>query len=181
MQERVDSGLQWFIDDIYAPVLKGLVRFRYITLSVFSIILLITAALCFFRTYSKCYGSPSKRLLFVCHLEFPPGTPFETVDHHVLRLTHIANEIRSELNIEFGIGSSNGVRDSFQHTISQIDENMGWVDIELAVDERVRSRVDDIKKRWQERSVRFLLMRRFLSRLSGHEISVCPRRFCKSD
>lgn len=151
IQERVDSGLQWFINHIYIPVLRTLVHFRYITLSVFSIILLITGACVFSDRIPSVMDAQVNDYYLLGQLEFPPGTPFETVDHHVLRLTHIANEIREELNIELGMGSSNGIRDSFQHTISQIDENMGWVDIELAVDERVRSRVDDIKKRWQER------------------------------
>lgn len=151
VQERVDSGLQWFIDCVYAPLLKVLLRFRYITLSMFSIILLITAALVFSGRIHSVMEAPVNDYYLFAILQLPPGTPFEEVDYQVMRLERIANEMRAELNTEFGIGASTQLKDSFQHIIAVSDDNSGFVDIEIAIDERIRSRMDEIKRQWQER------------------------------
>ncbi|SDW37538.1 efflux RND transporter permease subunit [Nitrosomonas communis] len=151
VQDRVDSGLQWFIDDVYAPLLKGLVRFRYITLSVFAVILLITAALVFSGRIQSVMEAPVNDYYLFAILQLPPGTPFEEVDYQIMRLERIANEMRSELNTEFGIDESTKLKDSFQHIIAVSDDNTGFVDIEIAIDERIRSRMEIMKRQWQER------------------------------
>ncbi len=151
VQERVDRGLQWFIDGVYAPLLKVLLRFRYITLSMFSIILLITAALVFSGRIHSVMEAPVNDYYLFAILQLPPGIPFEEVDYQVMRLERIANEMRAELNTELGIDASTQLKDSFQHIIAVSDDNSGFVDIEIAIDERVRSRMDSIKRQWQER------------------------------
>ncbi|SFM28361.1 efflux RND transporter permease subunit [Nitrosomonas communis] len=151
IQERVDTGLQWFIDCVYVPVLRSLIRFRYITLSVFYIILLITGALVFSGRIHSVMEAPVNDYYMIAILQLPPGTPFEEVNYQVMRLERIANEIRSELNTELGIDTTTKVKDSFQHIIAIVDDNSGFVDIEIAIDERIRSRMDIIQKQWQER------------------------------
>lgn len=47
IQTKVDAALRGFIKNVYIPVLKTTLRFRYIALSVFVILLLITWALVF--------------------------------------------------------------------------------------------------------------------------------------
>lgn len=150
IQERVDAGLQWFIDCVYIPVLKSLLRFRYITLSVFSIVLLITGALVFSGRIHSVMEAPVNDYYLFAILQLPAGTPFEEVDHQIMRLEQIANAIRLELNTELGFGASGKLKDSFQHIIAVADDNSGFVDIEIAIDERIRSRVDNIKRQWQE-------------------------------
>ncbi|MBP6366306.1 MAG: efflux RND transporter permease subunit [Nitrosomonas sp.] len=151
IQERVDAGLQWLIDDMYIPVLKSLLRFRYITLSVFSIVLIITGALVFSGRIHSVMEAPVNDYYLFAILQLPAGTPFEEANHQMMRLEHIANEIRIELNTELGLGASDKLKDSFQHIIAVIDDNSGFVDIEIAIDERIRSRVDSIKRQWQAR------------------------------
>lgn len=151
IQDRVDGGLQWFIDCVYIPVLKSLLRFRYITLSVFSIVLIITGALVFSGRIHSVMEAPVNDYYLFAILQLPAGTPLEEVNHQIMRLEHIANEIRLELNTELGLGTSDKLKDSFQHIIAVIDDNSGFVDIEISIDERIRSRVDSIKRQWQER------------------------------
>ncbi|PXW81613.1 multidrug efflux pump subunit AcrB [Nitrosomonas sp. Nm84] len=151
IQERVDAGLQWLIDDVYIPVLKSLLRFRYITLSVFSIVLIITGALVFSGRIHSVMEAPVNDYYLFAILQLPAGTPFEETNHQMMRLEHIASEIRVELNTELGFGTSDKLKDSFQHIIAVIDDNSSFVDIEIAIDERIRSRVDSIKRQWQER------------------------------
>ena len=151
IQARVDAGLQWFIDCVYIPVLKSLLRFRYITLSVFSIVLIITGALVFSGRIHSVMEAPVNDYYLFAILQLPAGTPFEEVDHQIMRLEQIANAIRLELNTELGLGTSDKLKDSFQHIIAVADDNSGFVDIEIAIDERIRSRVDNIQRQWQER------------------------------
>lgn len=151
IQDRVDGGLQWFIDCVYIPVLKSLLRFRYITLSAFSIVLIITGALVFSGRIHSVMEAPVNDYYLFAILQLPAGTPLEEVNHQIMRLEHIANEIRLELNTELGLGTSDKLKDSFQHIIAVIDDNSGFVDIEISIDERIRSKVDSIKRQWQER------------------------------
>ncbi len=150
-REKVDIGLRRFLKSTYVPLLKSLLRFRYVTLSVFVITLLITSALVFSGRIHSAIDAPVNDYYLFSILQFPPGTPFKEVDYHVLRMEQIANEIRSELNTELGITESTQLKDSFQHVVAVIDDNSGFVDIEIAIDERIRSRIDFIKKQWQER------------------------------
>ncbi|MDP3664113.1 MAG: efflux RND transporter permease subunit [Nitrosomonas sp.] len=151
IQERVDAGLKWFINHVYLPVLQKLLHLRYITLVGFIVMLVITGSLVMTGRIPTTLEAQVNDYYLVAKLEYPPGTPFAEIKHQVLRLEQIANEIRAELNAELGLHASDGkLGDSVQHLISIMEENGGTVDIEIAIDERIRSRVDEIKKRWQE-------------------------------
>jgi multidrug efflux pump subunit AcrB len=151
LRKKVDAKLHWMIKRGYIPLLTILLRFRYITVSVFAIALLVTTALVFSGRIHSVMDAPVNDYYLFAVLELPPGTPFEEVNYQLMRLENIANEIRSELNAELGIDSSTTLTDSFQHIISVSDDNSGFVDIEIAIDERIRSRMDSIKMQWQER------------------------------
>ncbi len=148
---RVDAALQWFVNSVYIPVLKRLLYFRYITLSMFAVILLMAVALVSSGRIQSVMDAPVNDYYLFAILQFVPGTPFEEVNAHVLRLERIANDIRAELNAELGLGTAGKLQDSFQHIISVSEDNTVFVDIEIAIDERIRSRMDSIKQQWEER------------------------------
>ncbi|MBP6057485.1 MAG: efflux RND transporter permease subunit [Nitrosomonas sp.] len=151
VQERIDAGLQWFINQVYLPVLQKLLHLRYITLAGFIVILIITCSLVMSGRIPSVMEAQVNDYYLLAKLEYPPGTPFAEIEHQTMRLEHIANKIRAELNTELGLNAANGgLRDSFQHLISITDENGSMVDIEIAIDERIRGRMDEIKKRWQD-------------------------------
>ncbi|UJP05484.1 MAG: efflux RND transporter permease subunit [Nitrosomonas sp.] len=147
----VDRGLHRLIDGVYVPVLKRLLRLRYITLTVFGIALLLTGALVFSGRVQSVMDAPVNDYYLFAFLQMEPGTPFAELDRQVGRLEHIANEMRHELNAELGISGGAKLPDSFQHIIAVSDDHNGFVDIEIAIDERVRARMDRIKQQWQER------------------------------
>jgi len=152
IQERIDAGLQRFINHIYIPTLLVLLRLRYITLTGFAVALLIVGALVLSGRVPSVMDAEVNEYYLLAQIEFPPGTALEQVDHQVKRLEEIAQQIRAELNAELGISAlEGGSGDSFQHIISILDENVGMVDIEIAIDERIRARMNEIKKRWQDR------------------------------
>lgn len=151
LREKVDAGLQRLINRVYIPVLKKLLRFRYITLSVFAIILLIASALVFSGRVQSVMDAPVNDYYLFAFLQLAPGTPFEEVNHHMTRLERIANEIRLELNAELSIDGTAQLKDSFQHIVAFSEDNAVFLNIEIAIDERIRSRMDSIKQQWQKR------------------------------
>ncbi len=152
MQERIDNGLQWFINYVYIPTLIVLLRLRYITLTGFMVALLIVASLALSGRIPSVMDAEVSEYYLLAQIEYPSGTPREIIDHQVVRLEEIAKEIRTELNAELGMNSAGDQSGgSFQHIISILNENVGVVDIEIAIDERIRSRLNDIKKQWQKR------------------------------
>ncbi len=152
IQVRVDAGLHWFIRHVYIPALIKLLRLRYITLAGFLAALCIVISLVLSGRVPSVMDAEVNEYYLLAQIEYPPGTPFDWVDHQVRRLEEIAKQMRVELDAELGIRvSEHQSGSSFQHIISILDENVGMVDIEIAIDERVRSRMDELKRIWQER------------------------------
>ncbi len=152
IQDQVESGMQWLIGRVYVPLLVTALRFRYITLTLFCIMLTLFVALAQSGRIPSVIDPEVNEYYLLAQIEYPPGTPFETIDFQVRRLEDIARQMQVELDNELGmLRTDNGTAGSFQHIISILDENQGMVDIEIAIDERVRSRMTEIKKQWQER------------------------------
>lgn len=152
IQKRIDAALQWFINHIYLPTLQKLLHLRYITLTGFIVMLMITGALVESGHVPSTLEAPVNDYYLIGKLEYPAGTPFAEIEQVVARLKHIADEMRAELNTELGVGSSDEkLHDSFRYIVVIIEELESLVFIETAFDERMRARVDEIKKRWQER------------------------------
>lgn len=152
IQDQVEVGMQRFIKYLYVPTLINLLRLRYISLVGFVVALMVIISLVLSGRIPSVMDAEVNEYYLLAQIEYPLGTPFDIVDHQVRRLEEIAKQIQAELDIELGMYASDNVSSgSFQHIISILDENVGTVDIEIAIDERVRSRVDEIKKLWQER------------------------------
>lgn len=152
IQQWIDSALQWFIQHIYLSTLRTLLQLRYITLTGFIVLLMLTGALVMSGRVPSTLEAPVNDYYLIAKLEYPAGTSFAEIERVAMRLKQIADEIRSELNAELGIPPSDGKsHDSFRHIITIIEELESLVFIETAFDERIRARVDEIKKRWQDR------------------------------
>ena len=152
VQDRVDAGMQRFVQRVYIPTLIKLLRVRYITLAAFLAALCIVISLVLSGRIPSVMDAEVNEYYLLAQIEHLPGTPFGVVDQHVRRLEEIARDMQAELDAELGFPATNQQsRSSFQHIISIVDENVGLVDIEIAIDERVRSRMDELKEMWQER------------------------------
>ena len=151
LQQRTDSGLRWLIDRVYVRMLRSALRWRYITIAGFTALLLLAAALVISGRITSVMDMQVDDYYLHAELKFPAGTAFDEVDRQILRLERIANEIRAELNAAFYAGSSTPDGDSIRHILTLSNDNRGFVNLELAVDERIRSQVDSIKKEWRAR------------------------------
>lgn len=151
MQKRVDAGLQWLINVAYVHLLQKLLRLRYLTIAGFAVLLMLMIALVQSARITSVLDSPVDDYYLHAILKLPAGTAFEEVDRQILRLERIANDIRGELNAELYANSSETTADSIRHILTLSNDNWGFVNLELAIDERIRSRTEDIKKQWKER------------------------------
>lgn len=147
IQGRVNAGLQGFIRHIYTPTLQTLLDFRYLSLAGFTVLLMLTIALVVSGHVPSVMQPQINDYYLAANIKYPPGTPFDEVHRQVLRLEQIANDIREEINATL----PQGAPDSFQHVVSISYDNWGFVDLEIAIDERVRTKMDDIKRQWQTR------------------------------
>ena len=151
-QNWIDASLQWFINHVYLSTLQTLLHFRYITLTGFVVMLMLTGAVVISGRVPSTLEAPVNDYYLIAKLEYPAGTPFAEIERVAMHLKHIAEEIRAELNTELGMRpSAETGHDSFRHVITIIEELESLVFIETAFDERIRIRVDEIKKRWQDR------------------------------
>ncbi len=151
LQRRVDAGLQWLIDVVYADVLQASLRLRYITIAAFAVLLLFMVTLVLSGRITSVLDSPVEDYYLHAVLKFPAGTAFAEVDRQILRLERTANDIRAALNEEFYSDSIDPVDDSIRHILTMSNDNWGFVNLEMAIDERIRTRMEDIKKQWRER------------------------------
>jgi multidrug efflux pump subunit AcrB len=153
LQIKIDKGLQWVIDHLYIRVLQVALNFRYIVIAGFTILLLFMTAMVISERITSVLDTPVDDYYLHAELTFPPGTAFNEVDRQIVRMENIANQIRAELNAEYYDfdDSSVSAKDSIRHILTLSEDNFGFVNLELAIDERIRGRVDDIKKQWRER------------------------------
>lgn len=151
LQTRVDAGLQWLIEIVYTRILRGFLRLRYIALAGFAVLLLLVIALALSGRITTVLDAPVDDYYLHATLKFPAGTAFEEVDRQVLGLEQVANDIRAELNAELYGDSSQTADDSIHHRLTLSNDNWGFVNLEMAIDERIRTRMEDIKKQWRER------------------------------
>ncbi len=83
-QRRIANSLEWFVDKIYAPVIKGCVRHRYVTLCGGIALLLLTVGLVMGGIVPLTMWPPAEGDQIDAAVEFPPGTPEAVIRDAVL-------------------------------------------------------------------------------------------------
>lgn len=150
LKEQVDSGLRW-LTGCYVRILRIALQWRYIVIAGFTTALLLVAALVISGRITSVLDRPVDDYYLHAMLKFPAGTAFEEVDRQLFRLGHIAHEIRAELNQEYHRDDFAENGDSIHHMLMLSNDNIAAVNLELAIDDRIRDQVDDIKQQWRKR------------------------------
>lgn len=151
LQKRIDAGLYWLINHLYVRVLRVALYWRYITIAGFMGLLLLAAALVMSGRVASVLDTPIDNYFLIANLQLPVGTAFEEVNQQIFRLERIVNDIREELNAELYTNSSETTGDTIQHLMTISNDHWGIIIIEFVSDERIRARMEDIKKLWRER------------------------------
>lgn len=150
LKEQVDNGLRW-LTGCYTRALHLALQWRYIVIAGFTAALLLIAALVISGRITTVLDRSVDDYYLVGMLKFPAGTAFEEVDRQLFRLGHIAHEIRAELNQKYYCDDSAENGDSVRHVLMFSNDNVAVVNLEMAIDDRIRDQVDDIKQQWRER------------------------------
>ena len=158
------DGLAWFIHNVYRPLLRGALEWRYLTLALALGTVLITAGL---------IGSGSVRLVLmptvesdnvVAFLTMSRDAPAESTRAGLARIERAAMEMRRELVAETGADPAMHVLKSVgQHPFRAIQggptasgaaqrgDYLGEVNIELVPSEQRAIGASEVAKRWRER------------------------------
>jgi len=151
LQTKINDQLQQFIERVYLPLLSKLLSLRYLTASVFFVILILFVSLVLSGRVPSIIEAQISEYYLLAEIRNPPGTPFEEINRQVARLGQTAREIQAELDSELGLNSETTPKQSFQHIFSYAMDHTAFVNIEMSIDERIRSRIEEIKQRWQKK------------------------------
>lgn len=158
MRGGTSNGLQWLIDEVYAPFVRHALRFRYVTLSAAASIVFITAGLVIGGFVTFVVFPNTDENLIQAGIEFPQGTPIEVTLAAVDRTTEALLDVEAQINVEIG-------KDIVDHLYTVVGEGVGGapgrpatggthvgrVQVELAHSNTRGIHSEEILARWQER------------------------------
>jgi len=102
VQRKVADGLERFVQAVYQPALDWCLRNRYLALSLFVGVLVVTVSLLLTDRLTWNMYPRVPRDQVNIRLSMPAGTPFEVTRGHVERMERIALDYKSEINERFG-------------------------------------------------------------------------------
>ena len=89
----VGKGLNWFVQSIYRPVLEKCLAWRYLTVSIFVLMLAVSVAMVLGGRLKTTFFPHIESDWVNCTLEMKPGTPFEDTSRAVERIEAAGREL----------------------------------------------------------------------------------------
>ncbi len=155
LQQRVAGALEAFIKRLYQPALAAALRERYLTLSLFVGVAIVVYAMVSAGHVNFVFFPRVQSETARATLVMPPGTPFETTERHIERITRAAQAIQAEhmdargtgvvLGIMSFVGSTGGSGAGRSH--------VGQVMFQIQAPEERASQVSssDLVREWRRR------------------------------
>ncbi|HIN33776.1 MAG TPA: efflux RND transporter permease subunit, partial [Nitrospirales bacterium] len=165
-QRAFERGLDWFIENMYRPGLAWALHWRYVTVSTFIAVFLLTLGLVFGGWVKFVFMPNVEADYAVAMLTMPQGTPADVTAKAVAQLEHSALALREEIEG----GRDDAQREVFRHIMGVIGEqpyrvaqrlnmgqagvvfagsNLGEVTIELVLSEQRTMSSEEIVERWR--------------------------------
>ena len=167
-QGAVAAALQWWIREVYRPVLEILLEWRYLTVAAGVSILLIAMAILGGGWLRFVFQPEVEGEVAVAYLTMPLGTPVEVTSEAVSQLVRSAEEVRREVDAERESGSviahvfdavgEQPYRRRQASSIAAFSEaigigsHLGEVEIEVVPSEEREISVEELTRRWRERT-----------------------------
>ena len=108
--DRVDRGLKWFIENVYAPVLERAIEFRYATLAFFVGLLILAGGLVASGLVRFVFFPEMDADFVVAQVELQEGAPEslirDIVEEMDAGLRAVNEEIKAERNIDVDVAQS---------------------------------------------------------------------------
>jgi len=86
VQRKIAWSLEWFIHNIYRPFLNFTLNWRYLTLSIFVTILVISVTVVMSGRYKYTFFPRIESEIVSATLEMPEGTPIEITEKHINKM-----------------------------------------------------------------------------------------------
>jgi multidrug efflux pump subunit AcrB len=167
MQSRVEAGLQWWIARSYRPSLEFALRWRYVTVSAFMAVLLLTVGMVGSGRIKFTFFPTVEGEAVAAFLTMPLGTSSEVTAETIQFIEERALETARELEAELGeearglfrhVQASSGEqpylwatqRGGGQVVAPIVGQHLGEVVIELAPSEERTISAATVARRWRE-------------------------------
>lgn len=108
VQLRIADGLERFIDNVYRPVLRGALAWRYLTVSLFVASLFLIVGIVGIGWVRSIFLAPVPSDYVVALMNMPEGSPYHMTKANIYRMTNALDEVREEL-------AGEGLRDPVRH------------------------------------------------------------------
>ena len=95
-QRKISHGLEYFVEHYYRPALEVALSWRYLTISLFIVILILSFAMVGSGRYKFTFFPRIQSERATATLQMKEGTPIETTTRYVKRLTTTAEQLQQK-------------------------------------------------------------------------------------
>lgn len=95
-QRKISHGLEYFVEHYYRPTLEKVLDWRYLTISVFIVVLILSFSLVASGRYKFTFFPRIQSERATATLEMKEGTPIETTVRYVERITKAAEQMQKK-------------------------------------------------------------------------------------
>lgn len=96
LQRRISHGLEHFVEHVYRPVLEKALDWRYLTISIFIVILILSFSMVASGRYKFTFFPRIQSERATATLQMKEGTPIETTERYVKRITQTAEQLQKK-------------------------------------------------------------------------------------
>ena len=163
-QQRVNAGLESFLERVYRPAVEGAIEWRYLTVAISIAIFLVTLGLVAGGRVKTVMMPSAEADTVHARITMPLGTPVGETEDAIARLDAALATLRAELEEESRPGDPPVV----SHVLTMVGSHrgmgpigrpgeigqphLGQISVELSPSEERRIRSSEIADRWRELS-----------------------------
>lgn len=159
LQKGISNGLQNFVRKVYSPALEVMLRWRWVVLSVFVLLLFVSVGLVGGNRIKFVFFPNVEGDLITCNLELAPGTPFKETEKAVDRINDALDQLATKYSIDDGdesvvkhILSSKGSKpmmSGFALGGIPTESNLGQVSVEMTPSRTRSVSVAELAREWR--------------------------------
>ena len=144
----VDGRLRAFVNKIYLPMLRGLLKYRYATLAFFVAMLLIAVGLVMGGVVQQSFFPRFENDYIMAEVSLVEGASADLLEEVVLQIDDALQEVHEELKVELG-SETDIIKNVFAFVRS---DNSARFQVELAKSEDRGIRPSEISLRWRQKT-----------------------------
>ncbi|CAA6803725.1 MAG: Acriflavin resistance protein [uncultured Thiotrichaceae bacterium] len=96
IQQSISNGLEKYVEHVHRPILEVVLHWRYVTLSVFVVLLVISIVMVTSGRYKYVFFPRIESEYVSASLQMPEGTPIEVTARHISRMTSLAEQLQDK-------------------------------------------------------------------------------------